>query len=185
MGRKLLIVLGGASCVWKDYQEAQFFCENQHVSLLAINDMIVHSLKDVDYAVTLHPEKVETWLKERESRNLNKPAKVFSFREYYGFVSDICDYRWDGVDGAYNSGSSGLFSIKVGFELGYERVILCGVPMEQQFGHFFDEKAWEQAEVYRQAWLVNKEKLIDKVRSMSGWTREILGYPSTGWIEKE
>jgi hypothetical protein len=185
MGSKLLVILGGASCVWKDYKEAQTILRNQHVSLLAINDVIVHINEDFDYAATLHPEKVQDWINQRKARNLSPPKKVFSFREYYEAVTDVTDYRWNGTDGAYSSGSSGLFSIKVGIELGYNKIVLCGIPMDQKLGHFFDENAWEQADLYKRAWLLNKENLMDKVRSMSGWTREMLGFPTSDWIEKE
>jgi len=74
-------------------------------------------------------------------------------------------------------GSSGLFAARVGLEvLKYERVVLCGIPMEAT-AHFNRPEPWADAIPSRQGWLEALPVLKGKVFSMSGWTRELLGAP--------
>ena len=71
----------------------------------------------------------------------------------------------------YYSGSSALLGVKVGFRLGYRKMILCGVPL-------LDEKYIG----YRRGWLFVMDLIKDNVRSMSGWTKQIFGEPDEEWL---
>jgi len=53
-------------------------------------------------------------------------------------------------------------------------VILCGVPMDRR-PNVFRGKDWHQFQTYLGAWTTFLPRLLGKVRSQSGWTREILG----------
>ena len=84
------------------------------------------------------------------------------------------------------SGSSGLFAVEIAIRLGYERLILCGIPLE---GATTLQESGEESRVrggkpfvenFRAAWLRHFETLEPVVRSMSGWTKELLGGP-IGW----
>jgi hypothetical protein len=67
--------------------------------------------------------------------------------------------------------------------MGYQRIILCGCPLIGK-----NDKAGSY-ETFRRGWEARRQELEDRVRSMSGWTREYLGAPDrewlmTGWAEE-
>lgn len=76
------------------------------------------------------------------------------------------------------SGSSGLFAVKVALiDLGYEDVVLCGVPMTAT-PHFDDNVPWPEVDLFKLGWEQALPQIDGRVRSMSGWTRELLGAPN-------
>ncbi|KHQ50401.1 hypothetical protein [Mameliella alba] len=85
--------------------------------------------------------------------------------------------------GQTRSGSSGLFAAKVALiDMGFDRVVLCGVPMDDR-PHYWDEgrQPWKACETFRPAWQALAPEYRARMRSMSGWTRELLG---GGWPRK-
>lgn len=83
------------------------------------------------------------------------------------------------------NGDSGLFAVRIAVKLGYEKIILCGLPLDsrrkiyqvKENGNSFDctsnIKLWQETA---------RDEFEDRVRSMSGNTREILGEPTKEWI---
>jgi hypothetical protein len=65
------------------------------------------------------------------------------------------------------------------FKLGYNKVVLIGCPMDTGS---IENKA-KSYSVFRKGWLYFKSDLVGKVKSMSGWTKELLGEPTKGWVE--
>jgi hypothetical protein len=80
------------------------------------------------------------------------------------------------------SGSSGLFAVKVAMEAGYDRIILAGVPMQVEGAHFFNASPWGEVGSFTEAWKIALPRIAPHVRSMSGWTKDLLGYPSFEWL---
>jgi len=75
------------------------------------------------------------------------------------------------------SGSSGLFGVKVALaDFGFDQAVLCGIPMDTR-PHFTDGDQWHQALRFRPRWQALSPALRDRIRSMSGWTREWFGAP--------
>jgi len=63
-------------------------------------------------------------------------------------------------------------------KLGYKKIILCGCPLEgacrtgfQPYNHF------------QRGWIARYQEVFSYTRSMSGYTKEILGFPTKKWIE--
>jgi hypothetical protein len=92
-------------------------------------------------------------------------------------IEHIIDWNMHNI-GAY----SGLFAAQVGICLGYEQIILCGVPQDNS-GRFFDPP-WVKGlthgtdmpakKCFREA-VQRTPDLKRCVRSMSGWTKELFG----------
>lgn len=80
------------------------------------------------------------------------------------------------------SGSSGLYAVKLLMDRGFRKVVLAGVPMDAAGGHFFDPAEWGEVSSFWQVWLEQLPRLEDKVKSMSGRTRELLGAPDMHWL---
>lgn len=80
-------------------------------------------------------------------------------------------------------GASGLIATYLAlYEFECERVVLAGCPMTVEGNQVDTGRPWREATKHRWAWERDRAKLIGKVASMSGWTRELLGYPTTNWL---
>ena len=165
-----LIILGGADCVWDDADRALEF---QPATTIAINDMVARWARPIDHAVSLHPDKLQRWVQERRRRGL--PGEFTTWCHKDGWT-DRHTRDW--------GGSSGLLAVKIARELGHTRIILCGIPMDAEAAHFFDAKPWKPATRYRAAWITRKQEISPFVRSMSGWTKGLLGQPDEAWLSQ-
>jgi hypothetical protein len=90
-------------------------------------------------------------------------------------------YQFPGVDN--KSGTSGLFAAKVALcDLGFDRVVLCGVPMTAT-PHLNNRTDWvdrpKTPTDYQRVWAGLPAEYLGRMRSLSGWTRELLGAPET------
>ena len=167
----IALVIGGAETA---FAEATAVCElagfeaSPANAVFAVNDMIAAYPHVVDHAVTLHPHKLMGWLRERHKAGFAPPLRSWCHRNKQAHFTD-----WSADWG----GSSGLLAVKIARELGFNRIILCGVPMTVQGGHFRRHQRWVSAFGFRPAWERHAAELRPYVRSMSGWTREIFGAP--------
>lgn len=173
------LVLGGGANVWKDVATARTLGE--FVGCVACNDAGVDWPEHLDAFVSLHPPKVQAWRNRREAKG-HPPAKVYIANAQDVGVDRVEPYRWPEMK---TSGSSGLYATKIALELGFDRVVLCGVPLTNE-AHYFDSKAWKQANSFKEAWLAVKDaRLLGRVKSFSGWTAEQLGTPTALWLAGE
>jgi hypothetical protein len=171
-------VIGGAECVIDDYMSARSLVEPD--AYFVVNDMIGTWTERLDYAITLHPEKICDWLAQRrlwvESSDFEvvgpmlKPIEQ-QFAKYFTMLVEDC------------AGSSGLFAVAVAVLEGFERIILCGVPMTISGKHFLRHTAWTDRSLFVGAWEVNLHRFSPYTRSMSGWTKEKLGAPTAEWLK--
>jgi hypothetical protein len=94
--------------------------------------------------------------------------------------------RWNRPNGG---GSSSLFATRIALELGYERVVLAGVPLvgdtticDADGSEKVEEPSATGFAIYRGGWEKVHDEIADNVRSMSGWTRETFGEPTAEWL---
>jgi hypothetical protein len=75
------------------------------------------------------------------------------------------------------SGSSSLLGVWAGLELGYDRIVMCGCPLigKNTFGRDYNKQ-------YARGWVHACNRIKPFVRSMSGWTRDLIGKPTKEWI---
>ena len=73
-----------------------------------------------------------------------------------------------------NSGSSGLYAVKYALgRLEADEVILAGVGMD--YGpHIYNPSNWPQAPEFQRTWIEEADKLRGRVRSLGGWTAQLL-----------
>ncbi len=172
---RLALVLGGANVVWEDAAAALDMAEPDYV--FACNDIGTRWAGPLEGWATLHPEKMPGWRAERARRGF-LPAREHIGHEMAQGIDRAIDYRFPGMTG---SGSSGLFAVKAAMEKA-DRVILAGVPIDPTGAHFFDAKEWADWQSFIPGWQNAMPHIKDKVRSMSGWTRKLLGAPSPQWL---
>lgn len=169
-----LIALGGARGVWDEFEEARIIFPDADVG--AVNDAGAQYPGQLKLWCTLHPEKFEAWQRNRRRRGLNTDFTSVSHKR-------VANAPIDQVRQQIFSGCSGLYLCQVAvMTFGYRRIIACGMPLTED-PHFFDDAAWNDARNYRRGWkeAAQQPELRGKVRSMSGWTRSLLGGPEE-WL---
>lgn len=180
----LAAILGGANTVWDDFaglKEIGF-----PDVIIAINDVGAVYPHDINFWVTLHPDKLPGWTGQRIANGYSDPQKFVVHRELRDreAKSVIFPRSSFAVFNADWGGSSGLFATRFALEAGYEHIVLCGVPMQPDKNHFFSDERWSEAERYHKSWTNHALDLIPRVRSMSGWTMGLLGKPTLPWLKE-
>lgn len=170
---RLAVILGGAETVWADLEAVRQLGEPEII--IATN----HAGRDypgaLDHWVTMHAELIPGWARERAAAGRPEAGKLWSALHRPGPMP-MERIKSPG-------GSSGLLAVYVGLTLGVERMILCGVPMCQNGRHYDDQRRrkWQEAAQYMNSWTRALPEIADRVRSMGGNTRRMLGAPDRGW----
>lgn len=119
---------------------------------------------------------------EQPIRHTLGPCKEFDVD--WDIVGDI---PWQ-IDEVMWHGSTAFFAVLAGLELGYKKLVLAGVPMDSKGHWYFDQKEYPGPPwTYQsyQAWFEFAEtKEAKQVRSMSGYTKTLLGKPTRQWLSK-
>lgn len=169
-----LVILGSARCLWADVQTLG----DIQADWMAVNAAGCFYDRPIQHWASSHPEWFSAWAKIRAPLRIgpnivgNCPGVTFhSHKPHHDWQIRV----WP--EFKPSSGTSSLFAVRVGLEL-YEQVILCGIPLDGSgsFYHppwydYYDyhEKKW------REPWVKAAPGFNGRVRSMSGFTRELLG----------
>jgi hypothetical protein len=174
---KTTLILGGARSVWDDAAAATALAEPDAV--FAVNDIGTRWAGPVRAWCTLHPEHMARWRAERARRGFPAAFEHVGHETGQPGIDRVTGYLWPGMNA---SGSSGLFAVKVAMESEFDRIILAGVPMQAEGAHFFNASPWGEVASFIEAWKIAMPLIAPHVRSMSGWTRQLLGCPSAEWL---
>jgi hypothetical protein len=142
-----------------------------------------HAARDhdgpVDHWATMHPDLYPIWLSLRRQAGRPEPGQLWHARHRIAPAG----LRTRPIESW--GGSSGMLCVAVAFELGVERIVLAGVPLDKMARHYDDDRPWQEARAYRQMWEMRVPMLTGRVKSMSGWTRDLLGEPTEDWLGDE
>lgn len=179
------LVVGGAACVWDDLSIA--LREYRPALVFVVNDIGTVYSDRIDFWCTLHPEKMLAWQELRRQNGLNDDYTTYAHEQVQPGLTHGGDPRVDkwtnyAYPGMTGSGSSGLLAVKAAQEEGCDRIVLCGIPLTTEGRHFFDHRPWHEREQFVDAWERAAPYLRPSVRSLSGWTRWLLGPPSPTWF---
>ena len=164
----ILLALGGAGGVWDELEEARSIYPDADVG--AVNEAGRDYTGTLTAWATLHVDKFHPWQRHREQKGLNTDYIAVSNK---GHPLP----RVDRVERELWSGTSGLYLCQVAIlTLGYDLVICCGMPLTDT-PHYFDSGKWWAAPNYRRGWKEAVNHIGPKIRSMSGWTRDLVGHP--------
>lgn len=169
------LLVGGGNDPLSEFDAARMMCDaaSKSIATFVCNDLIALFPHVINYAVTLHPDKMIEWLALRaKNGHPMPPDTLWAHRPYRGFTNSTKDWQ----------GSSGLFMTKIAREQGYTHIVLCGVPMTVEAEHYVRHARWNAAPGFVRGWVRQKDKLRPFVRSMSGWTQETFGAPSFSWL---
>lgn len=174
MDNRVAICLGGAEGVLDEFKQAVSLITGKERVVFACNDQIASFPEHINFACTLHPQKLPFWLSERKRLGLNVPRETWAHRPGEGVTHSTQDW----------SGSSGLFMVKIAIEKGFQKILLCGIPLVAERTHFVRRKKWDQATAFRRGWNTNYRSYARFTRSMSGWTAQKVGLPDKDWLEE-
>lgn len=173
--KRVALILGGANTVFADIEEAYSLFAPEEV--FAINDIVEHH-EDVDHFCTMHPEKSGLWLANRQEASFDPPKKLWTSHDRV--LRAPTGLSFEAVRNT--RGGSGLLAIHVALKLGYEKIVLAGIPMEANANHFFNTASWRECRLYQVVWEKDPFLRDDKVRSLSGWTMREFGKPTPEWL---
>ncbi len=171
--KNLLLITGAAANVLDDMNalmsERIIECDYMAIGLDAVDKYP----QNIKYMATYHPVEIPEIKARRESIGGNTDYIIISHEQMPG-VSII-----EPLLPGERSGSSALLGVHAAIKLGYNRIVLCGCPMT---GKNSTQGAYETFQI---GWENKKKALANRVRSMSGWTREFLGAPTEEWLSGE
>ncbi len=178
------LVIGCSANVWQEVKAAQEMTTFDTIYCVKLAG--VHWKGGRFIWPTLHPEFMDDYEKQRAALGLHKNYEIVAplpnevgMHGKKGNIARRISYRYPGMN---SSASSGGFAAKVALDDGHDRVILAGIPMQNEAGHFSRGKPWLQRDSFTIGFTLSLPHFRDKVKSMSGWTLEQLGAPTKEWI---
>jgi hypothetical protein len=191
----IALVLGGAESLWDDVErfrrlhgfDFSGWCSDpqQRGLIVATNAAGVHYPGPVDHWVTRHapyflalPKGRPGWFAQRDALHAGPPAITWSIEQLPagGLQVDHIIEPW--------GATSGLLALQVALdELNCDGAVGCGIPMDTR-PHFDRPGEWASALTFQTDWLLHMERIGDRFRSMSGWTRDLHGEPTADWIRE-
>ena len=163
---KKIIITGSAPCAMEDIENIPGYREFDFMAVVL--DAVGVFTWRADYVVTYHPEDIPAIAAKRLYFG-NMDYKVISHEAHPGV--DIIEPH------IKPSGSSALLGTLASIRMGYNKIILCGCPLEGM-----NVKNGNYAN-FQKGWEARAGEFDDKVRSMSGWTAKFLGQPDREWLD--
>jgi hypothetical protein len=182
---KYVVLLGDARCVWDDLE--RFGCAERSNQgkvwksgwhFFTVNKVVETFPGDIEHAYSNEPNTLLRFIEARRveyRREFNMPQNTHS-------ITPGCKYVWPWG----GHGTSGLGACLTAVGLGYTRIVLCGMPLDNS-GHNGEphwrrgqfqssEAAGSVTEDINGHWKTARDLGFDgKVRSMSGRTKDWLG----------
>lgn len=144
--------------------------------------MIIHWPWHLDFAVSWHFDWIPLAIQLRTYKNGGRNRPV----TYGPKEGEDVDYYGRFKKG--NMMTSGMYAICVGLHLGYDKIILAGLPFDTS-GHFYDPPGNEFETNYtcsndraKQTWQEVKDMAGDKIRAVSGNLVSCFGEFTEEWL---
>lgn len=174
------LVLGGAKCVFEDAEKAIQLLGEPDV-VVAVKDIWIEWPK-VDHVATYHIERIPRELERRRSLGYEDPKCIWTYahiRQLKMPLPQKCIKM--------TGGSSGLLGAYVAIRVA-DKGVLAGIPLDPTMSHFHNRKQgkpWKEGEHYMKQWRQCLPDLKDRIKSMSGYTKELLGEPTVEWLQSD
>lgn len=171
MGSGRVAVGGGLyETAWDDFAKVRPW----KGEIMVVNDVGMHLHDRVRHWVTLHAEYMPGWMAYRKGHLYGSGDSPMTHGHK---AKPGIEVLWE-MDQL--GGTSGLFACFLGMLLGYDEIVLAGVPMTGS-GHYFDPPWYGSNFADKPTQLVWKWAALNvfegRVKSLSGWTRDLLGAP--------
>lgn len=168
-----LVICGDAACVWDDLEA--YGCKSGNGVAKDGHDFMM-----VNRIGATFPGNIEHWYSNaahliRAFMNARRQEYEYCVPRHTHSCQEGAAWRWpwNGV------GTSGLGATLTGIGLGYKHIVLCGLPLDD--GPHNGEPHWRRTKFTTEAkdshWKLTIEHCGDRIRSMSGRTRDWFGGP--------
>lgn len=185
---KTLAICGDARCLWDDLEAlgcrsdlGRGTVRRDGFDFMTVNKVVETFPGNIEHAYSNEPKLLMKFIAARR----NEYSREFEHVQHTHSCNEGAKWRWPWG----GQGTSGLGATLVGVGLGYDRIILCGLPLDNTAHngephwrrcHFETSEAASprDSEAPNGHW----KRAIDlafegRVKSMSGRTREWLGAP--------
>lgn len=174
------VILANAACIWADIRKLP-----AHDGVIAINDIGAYYRHKVHHWVSYHDSCLPPFREVRRSKNRNDPILHAHFLE-----DSLSGQRQEDVNYwnlTYHYSTSGILAVLIGLLLGYDKLILAGMPADNTPDFWQDPTVWNSqgTKVRHKLWQIVMDRVPDIkrcTRSLSGNTMEWLGYPDAEWL---
>ena len=173
-----LIVCGSGRCLWDDLKKVW----NPESQVMAIKQSGLYLPFRFQHWAGAHGERFQYMVPMRREgyyfRGIKDGVRGVHAQKLGAKIHS--DKQWPLVDYVWPCqlvGTSALFGVRVGLMMGFDEIVLCGVPLDNT-GRFY-EAPWDAGIDLNVVDMREWEKFLPimqgRVRSMSGRTRELLG----------
>lgn len=187
---KTLIVLGSAPCLYADLDSALSIRPEAHV--IAVNEAC-GAVERIDHILAGHCDKARMFLDYRLKKFPDSDPVYIHATRRRDFTEPSCVTHW--WHECIVGGTSAWKAARIGVGMGYQEIIMAGCPLDlsgyfnpketkgfkhecRRVGEPLDDGSPSQLTLrYRKEFLRNAVLFGHNVRSMSGWSREVLGAP--------
>ncbi len=169
-----LTIVGSGRCVWDDLSNHTW------QDVMCLNDMICYFPDEIQHVYSNDDKWLPKWMASRRPRYKLDFPRVPRAHTCQTGTSSMTIWPFPG------HGTSALNAVYVGLALGYDEIILAGVPLDGS-GHFFDPpNGWKNRDKFSnfdrevsgespRYWKGAKDNVFKgRVKSLSGRTKELL-----------
>lgn len=177
-GLRLAVVLGSSADALSELDAARAFLTAHDLALhvICVNGAIrICPVRPFAFATVFSPEEAG----ERFLTGIDlSGVRLFARRAAPSVAFTAVKPKWHG--------SSGLYAAQIALEeLGFDGVILAGCPMDAAAGALCQHSEMgdpTKVDRFKPEWARALPEISGRIRSMSGWTRDLLGAPSGEWL---
>jgi hypothetical protein len=175
---KPLLIISSGWCVWDDVEKAKKLLGDHDT--MAVNHMIMDWPDHLTYGASWHFDLLKHYVRVRTFRNIRNRPIIYGPRAEEE-VDEVL--RFDGQDVL----TSGMYAAYIGKHLGYDKIILCGMPFDDK-GHYYDKATtdFNRIPCHMKSWerLQKKTKKIqdDSIRAVSGNLIKCFGELTEEWL---
>lgn len=185
-----LLVLGSAPCLFSDLESA--LALRPGAKVMAVNEAC-GAVEHIDHMLAGHCDKADLFRDYRLKKFPGAKDVPIHASRRGGFFEPSCVTHW--WRNVIVGGTSAWKAARIGVGMGFDEIIFCGCPLDlsgyfnpnetkgfrhecRRVGEPLDGGAMSQLTIrYRKEFVRNAERFGHNVRSMSGWSRDILGAP--------
>lgn len=194
---KTALVIGCADGVWQEIAAAKAIA--RYDAIYCVKQIGIYYPEPFNVWATLHPEAMDDYEAQRDKFNFPKGYQIVAPPKHElsashkdkGNIARRVSYLISPQSNA--SASSGIYGAQVALKDGFDRIVLAGVPMSPEKGHFMPQSKSVSGQTRGTTWTGHAAfvvgmneilpRMMGKVRSMSGYTQKVLGAPTKEWLD--